>query len=105
MTEVRFFIHGKTLTGFRVEGHATTDSSDEVGKTVCAAVSSAAYMAANTITEIIGDKAETAVNDAFMRIEVKNPSEKSVAVLQGFKLHITELAKQYSNSIKVYSEV
>ena len=105
MTEVRFFSHGKTLTGFQVSGHATTDSSDEVGKTVCAAVSSAAYMAANTVTEIIGDKAEATVTEAFMCLKVEKPSEKAVAVLQGFKLHITELAKQYSNSIKVYSEV
>lgn len=105
MTEVRFFAHGKTLTGFQVKGHATANSSDDKGKTVCAAVSSAAYMAVNTVTEIIGDKADAEVTDAFMCVKVENPSEKSVAVLQGFKLHITELAKQYSNSIKVYSEV
>ena len=86
-------------------GHCTADESDEQGRLVCSAVSSAAYMTANTITEIIGDKADIEVNDGEMILKVKKPSEKTIAVLEGFKLHIQQLEEQYKDCIKVYLEV
>ena len=57
-------------------------------------------MAANTITEIIGDKAEIEVEDGKMILNVANPSDKTVVVLEGFRLHIKQLAEDYSKSIK-----
>ncbi len=105
MTEVRFFKNGKTLIGFSVIGHSTTNCDDENGRLVCSAISSAAYMSANTITEIVGDKAEIEVDDGKMILKVINPSDKTVAVLEGFKLHIEQLADIYSDSIKINSEV
>ena len=59
-------------------------------------------MTANTITEIIGDKAEIKVDEALMRVTVDKPSEKTLDLLKGFKLHITELSRQYSNNIKIH---
>ncbi len=100
MTSVKFLADEK-LCGFMVSGHSTVNCDDEVGKTVCAAVSSAAYMAANTITEIIGDKADARVTDGEMYFKVVNPSDASVKVLLGFQLHLTELSMQYSNNIKI----
>lgn len=86
-------------------GHCTADVNDEQGRLVCASVSSAAYMTANTITEIIGDKAEIEVSDGKMILKVKNPCDKTIAVLEGFKLHIQQLEEQYKDCIKVYLEV
>lgn len=86
-------------------GHCTADENDEQGRLVCASVSSAAYMTANTITEIIGDKADIAVDDGEMVLNVKKPSDKTLAVLEGFKLHIQQLEEQYKDCIKVYLEV
>lgn len=86
-------------------GHCTADENDEEGRLVCASVSSAAYMTANTITEIIGDKADIEVNDGEMILNVKNPSDKTIAILEGFKLHIQQLEEQYKDCIKVYLEV
>ena len=68
---------------------------------VCAAVSSAAYMTANTVTEIIGAKANAGATDGAMILEVKEPCDKCLAVLKGFELHATELSKQYPKNIKV----
>ena len=102
MTGVKFLADEKGLYGFEISGHSSQDCDDETGKIVCAAVSSAAYMAANTITEIIGDKADAQVSDAKMDFSVFNPSEKSVAVLEGLKLHLQELSGQYSNNIRIY---
>ncbi len=105
MTSVKFFYDRSILNGFSVAGHSTVSCDDENGKLVCSAISSAAYLVANTVTEIIGDTAEIDLDDALMVLRVNKPSDKTVALLKGFKLHIEQLAVQYSNSIKVYSEV
>ena len=102
MTGVKFLADSKGLYGFEISGHSSQSCDDNGGKIVCAAVSSAAFMAANTITEIIGDKAEAIVDDALMVVRCENPSDKSKAVLEGLKLHLTELATQYSNNIKIF---
>ena len=91
--------------GFTVNGHCTIDADDEQGRQVCAAVSSAAYMTANTIIEVIGDKVEADVSDALMKVTVKNPSDKTLTVLEGFKIHLQQMAEQFPNCIKVYLEV
>ncbi len=105
MTSVKFLKEQNRICGFELSGHSSEDYSDQVGKIVCSAVSSAAYMAANTIIEIIGDKCETEVSDGFMRIFLENPSEKTILVLEGFKLHITELSKDYKKQLRIITEV
>ena len=105
MTSVKFLSKGESLYGFEIKGHSSSDCDDVEGKIVCSAVSSAAYMTANTITEIIVDKCDITVDDALMRIKVNAPSENTIAVLEGLKLHLTELSKQYSKRIRIYTEV
>ncbi len=101
MTSVKFLADEKSLFGFEISGHSSSDCDDLTGKIVCAAVSSAAYMAANTITEVVGDRADIMVDEALMRVVVKNPSQTTVKILEGFKLHLYELSGQYSNNIKI----
>ena len=102
MTSVKFLADSKNLYGFEIGGHSSVDCDDIEGKIVCAAVSSAAYMAANTIIEVIGDKAFVEVSDAKMILRCKNASQSSISVLEGLKLHLTCLAQDYSNNIKIY---
>ena len=101
MTSVKFLADRGMIYGFSLSGHCSVDGDDEIGRIVCAAVSSAAYMTANTITEIIGDEAEVYVDDAKMHLSVKEPSDATSKVLKGFKLHLSELANQYSNNLKI----
>lgn len=106
MTSVKFLFNGESIIGYEIAGHSSKNRNDVEGKTVCSAVSSAAYMAANTITEIIGDKCDISVSDAKMSLKVNGePSQKTTAVLDGLKLHLTELSKQYSNRIRIITEV
>ena len=102
MTKAIFLADENGPYGFEISGHCSADSDDETGRIVCAAVSSAAYMAANTVTDIIGDKAEIFVDDAVMRFYVKNPSDCTVKVLEGLRLHLTELSEQYGSNITIY---
>lgn len=105
MTGVVFLSKNQTLCGFEVSGHSSDNETDTEGKIVCSAVSSAAYMAANTILCVLKEDCETRVDDAEMYLCVHNPSPAATAVLNGFKLHLTELAKQFGNRIKINSEV
>lgn len=102
MTRVKFSADGERLSGFEISGHCSSDSDDMTGKIVCAAVSSAAYMAANTVTEIIGDAAKAEIDDAVMKFRVINPSDAAVKVLEGLKLHLEQLSGQYGSNIKIY---
>ena len=105
MTSVKFLLNGESITGYEITGHSSSDCNDDEGKIVCAAISSAAYMAANTITEIIGDECDADVQDAKMKICVNSPSQATLTVLKGLKLHLTELSKQYSKRIRIITEV
>ena len=106
MTVVRFIKSCKSLTGFELKGHSD-DFAEEGEDIVCAAVSSAVLMTANTVTEILGIDAEISTDDGYLSMKLSSQDAlKAQDILRGFELHITELSKQYQNNIKViYSEV
>ncbi len=105
MTEIKFFGGDGLLTGYEIFGHSTVSANDTDGKIVCSAVSSAAYMAANTLSEIVGAELEASVSDGYMFIVVKSKILESQVTLKGLLLHARELATDYRNYVKVYSEV
>ncbi len=100
MIAVRFFVTDGLVTGFSMSGHA--DSAPKGSDVVCAAVSSAAYMTVNTITDVAGAKAIPISGDGHMKLVL---SEKdaihSQEILKGFEMHIRSLSKQYPHSIKI----
>ena len=102
MTSVKFFADKRGLNGFEISGHSSNGCDDFDGKIVCAAVSSAAYMAVNTISEVVGDKVEAFVDEAIMVVKCEKPTVESRIVLNGLKLHFTQLAESYSNNIKIF---
>ncbi len=103
MTKAYFYYRAGKISGFKLIGH-TDDQGSEEAKLVCSAISSAAYMAANTITEIIGAEVDLDLTDSFMRIDVHKP-ELTDVILTGFKLHIKGLAEQYPKFIQIITEV
>ena len=105
MTEIRFFKDNGSIVGFEISGHSTVSAEDIEGKIVCSAVSSAAYLTANTLSEIVKAEIQANVNDGYMEIKLKSKISESQVTLKGFYLHASELANQYRNHVKVYSEV
>ncbi len=100
MTKVNLSKHG-----FSVKGHSTADANDETGRLVCASISSAAYLVANTITDVFADEAHIEIDDGKMLVEIACMSSQTANLLKGFELHVRQLSEQYPNCIKVYSEV
>ncbi len=94
------------ICGFKIEGHA---GYEEYGKDIiCAAVSSAAYMAVNTITDILNVDADLRVREngfMYLRIPLDDISVCK-DILRGFKLHLLLLEENYPNNIRIsYEEV
>ena len=100
MIKAEFSIRGADAS-FTVSGHS---GSAESGRDiVCAAVSSAAFMAANTITEIlVGHTAEA--DDGYMNVSFVN-SEAAADIVRGLRLHLEQLSRQYPQFVKVTTEV
>ncbi len=86
--------------GFVILGHAGGDVGTDV---VCAAVSSAAYMAANTVTEILGAKADAETADGYLRFSCSG-SKAAADVVRGLRLHLEQLAAEHPAKVKVTTE-
>ena len=73
--------------GFEISGHS--DYAEEGSDIVCAAVSSAALMTANTITEVQSLQADITENDGFLSLNLSQGDAKTAEViLNGLLLHL-----------------
>ncbi len=97
MTKVTFFGGENRFSGFTVTGHCTADSRDTEGRLVCAAVSSAVYMAANTLTDVENAVCDITENDGFLSLKVEKETAGTQTVLRGLYIHLLQLSEQYSN--------
>ncbi|MCL2513147.1 MAG: ribosomal-processing cysteine protease Prp [Oscillospiraceae bacterium] len=102
MINVRFYTKNGKLYGFLTEGHA--ESGECGADIVCAAVSSAAYLAANTVTEILKTTAAAKAKDGYLKFKLISSDKKAENVLKGYKLHIEGLREQYPGYIKIMEE-
>ena len=97
------FLKSGNSKGFEISGHASARAYGS--DTVCAAVSSAAYMTANTVTEVLKINADADVRDGYLKFTFESDDKAAIAVLDGLELHIRELEKEYPKKIKVITEV
>ncbi|MBQ6935233.1 MAG: ribosomal-processing cysteine protease Prp [Clostridia bacterium] len=104
MTKATFYFDGDVPYGFLITGHS--GFAEEGEDIVCASVSSASYMVANTITEILKVNAEINVNDARMKLIV-NKEQRHITkdILLGLKLHLDSLAEDYPKFLETLTEV
>jgi len=104
MTRVTLLARGGREAGFELSGHATADAQDDEGGLVCAALSSAALMAANTITEVLGEKAAIDQRDGYLRVVLAHTSAEAVQILRGFAFHIRAMADEHPGRIHIETE-
>lgn len=104
MTNAVFYLKDGFITRFKISGH-TTNYDCEQGRLVCACVSSAVYLTANTVTDVIFAKADIIEQDGFIDFTLLDKFNECDVVLKGLKLHLTELSKDYKNFIKITTEV
>ena len=97
MIKATFYKRGEILCGFEIDGHSGyAEAGSDI---ICASVSSVAYMAVNTITDIIGDKADISISDGYFRFMTGSNRNETKVVLEGLKLHVSALVGDYSEFI------
>ena len=100
MTKIDFLLHDGLITGFTIMDHA--EYGEEGSDILCAAISSAAYMTTNTITDVLNICAGIEVKDGYMEVKLEEEdAPKAKTILDGFKLHIQELQKEYDKFIMI----
>ncbi len=94
MITVTFCSRKENLFGFTITGHSGyAEAGSDI---ICASVSSCALMVANTVTEVMRLEATAEADDSgFLWLEILSSPEPAQALLRGFRLHMTELAKDY----------
>lgn len=101
MTKVRFLtMPDGRLRGFRIQGHSgAAETGHDI---VCAAISSAALMAANTVTDVCGCRAIARETDGCLFLSVVTADLDSCqTVLRGLQIHLTGLRAQYPAHISI----
>lgn len=100
MTQSKFYSTAGIITGFEIKGHSGVEQRGK--DIVCAAVSSAAYMTVNTITEQYGIEAAVSEKDGFLRVMLPvKDAKRCQELMKGFCFHLKELQKQYPHNIIV----
>lgn len=99
MISIKFFLSSRGYTGFEASGHSMT--APHGADIVCAAVSSACLMAANTVTEVIGLSADAKADDGYLHFAIVGNPASAQDILEGLHLHLTELAKEYPNNMNI----
>ena len=87
--------------GFEFKGHSGyAESGSDI---ICATVSSAAYLVANTIAEIMQIEVQAVVDDdGYMKFTIQEKdAEKTKDILLGLELHIKELSQQYPKHVTI----
>ena len=99
MIRIEFYSGINGLCGFEAEGHAQGGDAGE--NVLCAFVSSACLMAANTVTDVIGLDADAQSRDGYLKLMILENAAAAQDILNGLKLHLSELEKEYPQNIKV----
>ena len=106
MTKATFYFDGNVPYGFLISGHSGFAENGE--DIVCASVSSASYMVANTITEILKVNAEIDVDETNGKMKlIVNKEQRHITkdILLGLRLHLEGLEEQYPEFLKTLTEV
>ena len=102
-----FFVHDQMPCGFSLSGHAGLAKHGQ--DILCAAVSSAAYLVANIVTDVhrIPARVEQDEHSGSMTVDIApHKAAPCRELLLGFFAHIEQLQQQYPRHIHTeYSEV
>ena len=97
MISVTFYRNDGSFTGYEFSGHS--DYAESGYDIVCSAVSSAAYLTANNITDIYGIKADVTVSDGRMILTAEK-SDNLNRLIDGLYRHTLSLRSNIQMILK-----
>ena len=98
MIKVTFIKNDGEFTGYEFSGHS--DYAEQGYDIVCSAVSSAALLTANNITDIFGIKADVTTSDGYLKL-VSDKADNTNRLINGLYQFTLQLEEQYPKDIKV----
>jgi uncharacterized protein YsxB (DUF464 family) len=99
MVIAEFFKRNNKLCGFCIKGHAGfADSGEDI---VCASISSAVQLVANTITECFKVKADVSVLENKIQLMMPHSDENAEKMIEGLYLHLTMISEDYEGTLKI----
>ncbi len=107
MIHAYFEQQGDLLVGCSVKGHASNRSGKQQESILCAAVSSAMQLTANTLTEILHAEVELMAHPSerdsqnHLAFRLKQPDAVQSDLLRGLLLHFTILREDFNGGIAV----
>ena len=104
MIRAEFVVSDDGIQGFSMKGHAGTAPAPH--DILCASATSMALLVMNTLREVFGAKLtiesqeEPPVLNVRLQAVPKGNEKAAQGVLQGFRLQLEDLEKQYPNNLK-----
>lgn len=93
---------GDRLTGFTVSGHAM---QGRAGNDVCcAAVSSAAMLVCNALTDFLGSEAKADCGENTLSLDLEKGSREAYRLLEAFYTHLEFIGEEYPGGIRVITK-
>lgn len=99
MIKASFVKKNGVFSGFSLSGHSGYARCGE--DIVCAAVSSAAMLTVNTVTDFFGAEAEAGAEENKLYLNLIKSSEVSEKLIESFYTHLKILSEQYKGTIKL----
>ncbi len=89
------------MVGFAINGHDRVHGSEI--SLLCAAVSSAAYLTVNTLTDVAGVRPEVLEQaDGLMTLRLRpEDARANQTLLRGFELHLRALSDDYKQQLDI----
>ena len=99
MIRAEFFESKGILKGFNVSGHAGYgESGNDI---VCAAVSSAVQLTANTLDAFVGCNADVNESDSSIKCFAEKSGSDSERIIRSLMLHLEAVSDEFPNTIKI----
>ncbi len=99
MITAEFFKRNGKLYGFSIDGHAGyADSGEDI---VCASVSSAVQLTANTMTDVFKIKADVRVLGNKIQLKLPQSDETAEKMLDGLLFHLKLISEDYEGTLKI----
>lgn len=102
MVRATLLSRGGQWCGFRICGHAGGLAGTDI---VCAAISSAAILAANTLTDVCGVHTVSCMRDGYLFFSVTDRDlDRCGDTLEGLRRHLADLQQQFPKKLQLDTE-
>jgi len=99
MIRAEFFESKGIMEGFKVSGHA--GYSENGSDIVCAAVSSAVQLTANTLDVFVGCNADVNESDNSIKCFAETAGSDSEKIIRSLMLHLEAVSEEFPKTIKI----